>query len=179
MLRAIIFSVVVYTALGLPVDQEVVNSYDHHPVPVAHIVSEEADNKGDGSFHFGFVSSDGTKVAEEGYLKVYDEKTAEEVVRGNYEYVSPEGRNVKVEYYADGTGFHVFSDDIPKSANVESPAQYANFVQERQQYNPYLASRAFPVPAEKTAQPYQSVQPVQPVQPVQTVQKQPVYTNAI
>lgn len=104
-----------------------------------------------------FVSGDGTKVQEEGSLKVYDEKTAEEVVRGSYEYVSPEGRNIKVDYFADGTGFHAFSDDIPKSAGVSSPSQYGDFIQEHQAYHP--VARSFPVADQKV-----NVVPVQAFQ---------------
>ncbi|XP_044750884.1 larval cuticle protein 1-like [Coccinella septempunctata] len=146
MFKVFVFIACVCTAFGLPLDQslpEVDHPHAHHPAQITPIVSEEFDNTGDGNFHFGFVSGDGTKVQEDGVLNVYDEKNSEEVVHGSYEYTSPEGRSIKVQYLADGSGFHAFSDDIPKSAGVDSQAQYGNYV------NEHHRARSFPVTEQK------------------------------
>ncbi|XP_063621498.1 larval cuticle protein 1-like isoform X1 [Cydia splendana] len=73
----------------------------------------------DGAYAYAYETEDGIKKDENGELKtVNDEENKPHevvVVRGSYSYTDAEGKPHSVTYYADETGFHAESEDIPKA----------------------------------------------------------------
>lgn len=71
-----------------------------------------------------YVSGDGSAVAQHLSLKPVTEGEYKgqyvPAQKGSYQYTSPEGRVIKVEYVADENGFHAISDAIPV-APVDTP----------------------------------------------------------
>ncbi len=56
-----------------------------------------------GTYRFLYETSDGTKHEQSGYLKPGGEEGIQ-VAQGNYQYYSPEGELIQVQYLA-GNGF--------------------------------------------------------------------------
>ncbi|CAH0558116.1 unnamed protein product [Brassicogethes aeneus] len=78
------------------------------------IVSVENVVEPDGAFHFNYESADGTKVHEEGTIKAGSKpEEVVESVQGGYEFMSPEGKKILVQYIADENGFQPQSDILP------------------------------------------------------------------
>ncbi|XP_020814940.1 larval cuticle protein 9 [Drosophila serrata] len=53
-------------------------------------------------FNYGYELSNHIKAVQSGVLKEHDNW----VVSGEYEYVAPNGKTIKVVYHADETGYH-------------------------------------------------------------------------
>ncbi|EDW01618.1 larval cuticle protein 9 [Drosophila grimshawi] len=66
------------------------------------VVTKEFSEVNPDSFKYEVETSEGIKVAQSGHLK--DPETI--AVEGSYEYVSKEGKHVKVTYTADELGYH-------------------------------------------------------------------------
>ncbi|CAH0699938.1 unnamed protein product [Spodoptera exigua] len=91
-----------------------------HPVDdtEATIVRSATNQDPSGAFDFGFETSNGIKVNEQGQLKeVVDEENKPHsvvVVRGTYSYVNSEGNNEVIEYIADENGYRAEGPSVPK-----------------------------------------------------------------
>lgn len=60
----------------------------------------------DGSYQYSYSTGNGIKADESGYLKNIGASKAQ-VVQGSYQYTSPEGIPIHVQYTADEYGFKV------------------------------------------------------------------------
>ncbi|XP_026729271.1 larval cuticle protein 1-like isoform X1 [Trichoplusia ni] len=85
--------------------------------PPAAIVRSEFNQNPQGSYNFGFETSDGTNREETGVVKeAFDEDNKPHnvvVVRGSYRYINPEGQEEVIRYIADEEGFHPEGPSIP------------------------------------------------------------------
>uniref|UniRef100_A0A1A9VZQ5 Pupal cuticle protein Edg-78E n=1 Tax=Glossina brevipalpis TaxID=37001 RepID=A0A1A9VZQ5_9MUSC len=80
---------------------------DHSNEKDSHIVSNEIGvNEGDGTYKYGFETSNGIKRVEHG--------SSEGHIEGTSAYVSPEGVEIKTTYIADENGYHAVGEHIPK-----------------------------------------------------------------
>ncbi|KAI5631613.1 insect cuticle protein domain-containing protein [Phthorimaea operculella] len=84
--------------------------------PIA-ILRQDFEQSPEGNYNSAWETENGISAQETGELKsVRDEENKEQqvvVVRGSYSYTDEEGKQHSVTYYADETGFHAESDDIP------------------------------------------------------------------
>lgn len=64
-----------------------------------------------------FETSDGTSRQEQGQMKNVGEENQAMEVKGSYQYTSPEGKVITVNYVADENGFRTESDH---NSNVDS-----------------------------------------------------------
>jgi len=76
----------------------------------AEIVRYDNVNKGDGSYSYGYETSNGIAVQEEGYLRNPGVESGIQTVRGSYSYYAPEGQLIQVTYTADENGFQASGD---------------------------------------------------------------------
>ncbi|XP_037072273.1 uncharacterized protein LOC119093424 [Pollicipes pollicipes] len=76
------------------------------------ILRSDFDMSEDGSFQYGFESTDGTVVDAAGEQRQIG-NSAGIVMRGSYSYVSPEGNNIAISWVADESGFRAEGDSIP------------------------------------------------------------------
>lgn len=68
----------------------------------------------DGSFRYGYETSDDTKVSAEGEQRaVGPERELGTVMRGSYSYVAPNGLTYTVSWVADEQGFQPRGDHLP------------------------------------------------------------------
>ncbi|XP_063532263.1 larval cuticle protein 16/17-like [Cydia strobilella] len=100
----------VAVALAAPAEQE--------PEPPK-ILRSDFEVQPDGGYAYAYETEDGIKKDENGELKtVNDEENKPQqvvVVRGSYSYTDADGKLHAVTYFADETGFHAESEDIPKA----------------------------------------------------------------
>ncbi|XP_066996255.2 endocuticle structural protein SgAbd-6 [Anabrus simplex] len=68
-----------------------------------------------GQYSHGYSGNDGTKLSEQGSLLSTNDGWETVIVKkGSYSYVSPEGKQITVNYVADDKGFRAVGDHIPK-----------------------------------------------------------------
>ncbi|XP_063379244.1 larval cuticle protein 1-like [Cydia fagiglandana] len=83
------------------------------------ILRSDFEQQPEGAYNYAYETEDGIKKDEAGELKtVNDEENKPQTVvvaRGSYSYTDPEGNPHTFTYYADETGFHVESEDVPKA----------------------------------------------------------------
>jgi hypothetical protein len=91
------------------------------------IVRSEVENNGDGSYSYRYELSDGTIVEERGTLKAPLPGTDEpiQVAEGSYQYYSPEGELIKVDYKADEGGFQPVGAHLPTPPPIPPEIQKA------------------------------------------------------
>ncbi|KAJ2946988.1 hypothetical protein O0L34_g16333 [Tuta absoluta] len=84
--------------------------------PIA-ILRQDFEQSPEGSYNSAYETANGIAAQETGELKaVKDEDNNEQqvvVVRGSYSFADDQGKQHSVSYYADETGFHAESDDLP------------------------------------------------------------------
>lgn len=79
------------------------------------IVRSESENPGDGTFHWLFENSDGTKSEQKGYLKNAGTENEIQVMEGSYSYIDPtDGKVYMVSYIADENGYQPSGPHLPK-----------------------------------------------------------------
>ena len=80
---------------------------------ISKIMSQTSEHN-NGSFSYGYRTSDGTSVETFGKQKRIGDGVGI-VMRGSYYYVAPNGKNVKITWVADENGFRAFGDAVPKA----------------------------------------------------------------
>ncbi|OXA49959.1 endocuticle structural glycoprotein ABD-4 [Folsomia candida] len=89
------------------------------------IVRQENENNGDGTYRYVWETSDGTKHEESGYLKPNGNEDPIQVAQGNYQYYSPEGELIQVQYLADENGFQPEGAHLPTPPPIPAEIQKA------------------------------------------------------
>lgn len=83
--------------------QEHHEKYEHHDSHHDHVkVLKEYNEVSHDGFKYEYELSNHIRALQEGLL--HDKH--EMIVKGDFEFVDPKGRHVKVEYVADGHGYH-------------------------------------------------------------------------
>jgi len=84
------------------------------------ILRSENENNGDGTYSYSYENSDGTSVAQKGYLKPPPQgsEDAIQVAEGYFSYYSPEGEQVRLDYLADEQGFQPKADHLPTAPPI-------------------------------------------------------------
>ncbi|KAF7266372.1 hypothetical protein GWI33_020397 [Rhynchophorus ferrugineus] len=76
------------------------------------ILRSDSDISPDGSYHYSYETENRISAEERGALKSLPEG-AGTAAQGSYQYISPEGIPVSVQYVADENGFQPQSDILP------------------------------------------------------------------
>jgi len=131
-------------------------------------------NNGDGTFNYFYENDDGSSASQRGYLK--GPRTADEesiqVQEGFYQYYSPEGQLIRVDYIADENGFQPRGDHLPTPPPIPEAIQksldliYAGI--EKQRLNPTT-----PRPYYQQQQQYKNQDPYNRYRPVAGAYKNP------
>jgi len=89
------------------------------------IVRSENENSGDGTYRFLWETSDGSKHEESGYLKPNPDPKEEaiQVAQGSFQYYSPEGELIQVQYLADENGFQPEGQHLPTPPPIPAEIQ--------------------------------------------------------
>lgn len=80
-----------------------------NPEASAQILRQSSDISPDGSYNYGYETSNGIYGEEQGYLKSAETLAAQ----GQYQYASPEGQVIRVAYTADENGYQPQGDHLP------------------------------------------------------------------
>merc|ERR1719237_386678 len=88
--------------------------------PVVAIRSQMFEPEASGAFRYAFEGDNDIKQSAEGSLRTVDDVEVV-VMRGEYSYIGSEGKEWKVEWYADETGFHPSAPFLPKSVEPNHP----------------------------------------------------------
>ncbi|XP_076271489.1 larval cuticle protein LCP-17-like [Rhynchophorus ferrugineus] len=83
------------------------------------ILRSDSDISPDGSYHYSYETENGIAAQERGSLKSLPEG-AGTAAQGSYQYISPEGVPVSVQYVADENGFQPQSDILPTPPPIPS-----------------------------------------------------------
>ncbi|XP_059089145.1 endocuticle structural glycoprotein SgAbd-8-like [Tigriopus californicus] len=83
------------------------------------------------NFDYSFATENGIQQEVSGQLKRVEDHDVM-VMRGSYTYVDTDGRDVLVTWYADETGFHPTSDNLPVAPAIPFPEQAAAVAQQIQ-----------------------------------------------
>ncbi|KAJ8920806.1 hypothetical protein NQ315_004947 [Exocentrus adspersus] len=112
--------------------------YYTRPEQVAAILRLDSDSYPDGSYNYNYETQNGIAAQEQGQPKPVG-NDAPVVVQGTYQYTSPDGTPVQVNYVADENGFrpvgNVISPGVQRTA--EQAARNAAVVNPYNPYNPY------------------------------------------
>ena len=91
-------------------------------VPTIVRQSFNAPTNPDSDWNYAYETSHGIKQEASGGVKqVGDTKVV--IMRGSYEYIGPDGRTYKVDWFADETGFHAEGTHLPRSVPIPFPDQ--------------------------------------------------------
>lgn len=83
-----------------------VRTYKTHQDPSSDsIVRFENTSDVDGSYHYAYETSQGTKVEEQGVQKLVADNQQASHVTGGYSYSDPDGAEISLTYVADENGF--------------------------------------------------------------------------
>jgi len=76
-------------------------------------------NQGDGNYNYYYENNDGTVASQRGYPKIFRSAEGATVggngAEGFYQYYSPEGQLIRVDYIADENGFQPRGNTILQS----------------------------------------------------------------
>ncbi|KAI5730798.1 endocuticle structural glycoprotein SgAbd-9-like [Diaphorina citri] len=148
--------------------------YPGAPGQFVPILQQNYDLNPDGSYNFGYQSADGSSRREEGVVRFpgapvapgYPPQGGDLAVNGNYAYISPEGANIEVSYYADENGYQPSGPGIHPAILKAVAYQVAKARAENGQGGPLPigAPTPFsPAPFSPTPYPYPYSTPIQPV----------------
>lgn len=90
-----------------------------NPDQSAQIVRQSSDSAPDGSYNYGYETSNGIYIEEQGYPKSPEILAAQ----GQYQYRSPEGQVIRVTYTADENGFQPQGDHLPTPPPIPAAIQ--------------------------------------------------------
>ncbi|KAF7266371.1 endocuticle structural glycoprotein SgAbd-4-like [Rhynchophorus ferrugineus] len=93
--------------------------YPSQPQKFIAILRSDSDISPDGSYHYSYETENGIAAQEQGVLKSLPEG-AGTAAQGSYQYISPEGIPVSVQYVADENGFQPQSDILPTPPPIPS-----------------------------------------------------------
>ncbi|KAF5293141.1 hypothetical protein FQA39_LY13751 [Lamprigera yunnana] len=95
------------TPVPLPIER---SGLGHYPYPyhtaAIPILRQTQDIDPATGYQWSFSSANGINAEESATIIPLGPELADKQVRGAYDYISPEGIPVRVEYYSDLTGFH-------------------------------------------------------------------------
>uniref|UniRef100_A0A8D9BJW5 Endocuticle structural glycoprotein SgAbd-9 n=1 Tax=Cacopsylla melanoneura TaxID=428564 RepID=A0A8D9BJW5_9HEMI len=154
------------------------------------ILQQNYDLNPDGSYNFGYQSADGSSRREEGVVKYpgapaapgFPPQGGDLAVQGNYAYISPEGANVEVSYFADENGYQPSGPGIHPAilkavayqvakARAENAGQVAPYAPAPYAPVPFSPAPFSPAPFSPTAYPYPYPTPLPIVRPARSVVK--------
>ncbi|XP_044750527.1 endocuticle structural glycoprotein SgAbd-5-like [Coccinella septempunctata] len=87
-----------------------IQNYENHRQVT---ILEHENNIGEGTYNFGFKTSDGSQRQERAELKNPGGKDESMVVQGSYTFVGTDGNTYTVNYIADENGYRASGDHIP------------------------------------------------------------------
>ncbi|XP_059060046.1 endocuticle structural glycoprotein SgAbd-5-like [Achroia grisella] len=79
----------------------------------ARILRYDNNNDGSGNYQFNYEQSDGTKHEQTGSLKDASGLNPFVIVKGFYEWISPENKKYRVQYEADENGYRSELEEGP------------------------------------------------------------------
>ena len=88
------------------------------PIAIVRSVNNAAGTPGfEDNFNFEFESENGIKQAAQGEMKTVGDEDVM-VMKGSYQYIDADGKDVLVTWYADETGYHAESDILPVAPEI-------------------------------------------------------------
>ncbi|XP_062134009.1 flexible cuticle protein 12-like [Drosophila sulfurigaster albostrigata] len=90
-----------------------INAASVNPDADAQVLRYDADNIGTDGFKYGYETSNGISVQEEGQLQNAGSENEAISVRGQYQYTGPDNIVYQVSYVADENGFQPQGAHLP------------------------------------------------------------------
>lgn len=91
------------------------------------ILKQNYDLNPDGSYVYGYETSNGIRADQAGYLKNPGTNIEAQVMQGSYSYTGPDGILYTITYIADENGYRAEGAHIPTAAPLRQLPRYNSF----------------------------------------------------
>ncbi|XP_017774728.1 PREDICTED: larval cuticle protein LCP-17-like [Nicrophorus vespilloides] len=88
------------------------------------ILRQESDINPDGSYTFAYETENGISAQEQGHIVQINKDQVAKTAQGSFQYTSPEGQPISIQYVADENGYQP-QGDLPTPPPVPAAIQRA------------------------------------------------------